>query len=128
MDMTGEKEKRQELRQVDRRYLVFYLRIYDGMSSKIIGHLVDLSEKGMMLITDHPVPVNEDYRLCMRLPAQMKDRGEIILAATSRWCKSDENPDFYLVGFQMHDLEPPARDLISTLLRDFGYREERNYT
>ncbi|MDK9705941.1 MAG: PilZ domain-containing protein [Desulforhopalus sp.] len=128
MDTTEEKERRQELRQVDRRYLVFYLRIYDGMSNKIIGHLVDLSEKGMMLISDHPVPVNEDYRLRMRLPAQMKDRGEIVLAATSRWCKSDENPDFYLVGFQMHDLEPPARNLISTLLRDFGYIEGRNYT
>ncbi len=46
MDIMEEKGGRQELRKVNRRYLVFYLRIYDGLSSKILGHLVDISEKG----------------------------------------------------------------------------------
>ncbi len=71
MDSMNEKGRRQELREVDRRYLVFYLRVYDGMSSKILGHLVDISEKGMMLIADNAIPVNENYRLRMRLPAQI---------------------------------------------------------
>ena len=112
-------------RQTDRWYLVFYLRVFDGMSSKILGHLVDISEKGIMLICDNPIEVNEDYRLRMRLPNQMKDRDEILFSATSRWCKSDANPDFYLVGFQIYDLEPTTRDLINTLIRDFGQNEKK---
>ena len=125
MDSMEEKGRRQELREVDRRYLVFYLRVYDGMSSKILGHLVDISEKGMMLISDNAIPVNENYRLRMRLPTQMKERNEIIFDATSRWCKSDANPDFFLAGFQMHDLEQANKDLVLTLIRDFSYHEER---
>ena len=125
MGNMAEKGGRRELRAVNRRYLVFYLRIYDGMSSKILGHLVDISENGMMLISDHAIPVNEDYRLRMRLPTQMKERNEIIFDATSRWCKNDANPDFFLAGFQMHDLEQAIRDLILTLIRDFSYQEER---
>ena len=125
MDIMAEDGKKQELREVNRRYLVFYLRIYDGMSSKILGHLVDISEKGMMLISDNPIPVNENYRMRMRLPTQMKERSEIMFDATSRWCKSDANPDFFLAGFQMHDLEQSNRDLILTLIRDFSYNEER---
>jgi hypothetical protein len=121
MDIMDKKGAGRNKRQVDRRYLVFYLRIFDGMSSKILGHLVDISEQGLLLICDNPVPLNEDYRLRMRLPTQMKDRNEVIFTATSRWCKSDVNPDFFLAGFQMHDLEPSVRELIATLIRDFSY-------
>jgi hypothetical protein len=120
MEKTG---SRQELREVNRRYLVFYLRIYDGLTARILGHLVDLSEKGMLLISDNPIPVNEEYRLRMRLPTQIKEQNEIVFAATSRWCKSDANPDFYLAGFQMHNLDASAGELIATLLRDFSYNE-----
>ncbi len=125
MDIMAEEGKKQEMREVNRRYLVFYLRIYDGMSSKILGHLVDISAKGMMLISDNPIPVNENYRMRMRLPTQMKEKSEIMFDATSRWCKSDANPDFFLAGFQMHDLEQSNRDLVLTLIRDFSYNEER---
>lgn len=113
--------RRKEMRQVDRRYLVFYLRVFDGMSSKIVGHLIDISEKGIMMITDNPVEVNQDYRLRMRLPTQGKDRNEIVFKATSRWCKGDSNPDFYLAGFQMYDLDPETSKLVGNLIRDFGY-------
>lgn len=125
MDIMAEEGERRELREVNRRYLVFYLRVYDGMSSKILGHLVDLSEKGMMVICDNPLPVNENYRLRMRLPTQMKEQSEIIFDATSRWCKSDANPDFYLAGFQMHDLDQSNKNLVATLIKDFSYNEKR---
>ena len=120
----GKKEKK-NLRQVDRWYLVFYLRVFDGMSRKIFGHLVDISENGIMLISDNPVEVNEDYRLRMSLPNSMSDSYEIILSATSRWCKPDVNPDFYLIGFQVYDLEPKTRDLIDNLIRDFSYAQKK---
>jgi len=117
----GEKNIEKDKRQAERWYLVFYLRVFDGMSRKILGHLIDISEKGLMLICDNPVEVNEDYRLRMRLPNQMKDSDEIIFSATSRWCKNDDNPDFFLVGFQIYDLEPATRDLIKNLINDFSY-------
>jgi hypothetical protein len=121
--MTGKTpaERTEELRQVDRRYLVFYLRVFDGMSSKILGHLVDLSENGLQVIGDSPVEINENYRLRMRLPTLMKDRDEIVFNATSRWCKTDSNPDFFISGFQMHDLPVQKTELIKNLIRDFGY-------
>lgn len=120
----GQENNRKDKRHVERWYLVFYLRVFDGMSRKILGHLIDISDKGIMLICDNPIKVNEDYRLRMRLPNQMKDGDEIIFSATSRWCKSDSNPDFYLVGFQIYDLEPTTRDLINNLIKDFSYNDK----
>lgn len=121
---TGERAGQgRDVRQVGRKYLVFYLRVFDGMSSKILGHLVDISEKGIMLVGDNPITVGEEYRLRMRLPTQMKDRAEIVFTATSRWCKSDANPDFYLVGFQIDELDSSARELVAALIKDFSYDE-----
>lgn len=112
-----------ELREFDRRYLVFYLRVFDGMSSKLLGHLIDISQNGIMLISDGPIEENENYRLRMRLPTQGKDRNEIVFKATSRWCKTDKNPDFYKTGFQLYDLNPDANRLIENLIKDFGYSD-----
>ena len=115
-------DQKRNLRKIERRYLVFYLRVFDGLSSRILGHLVDISERGIMLLSDGPIQVNEDYRLRMRLPTEMKDRNEIIFSATSRWCESDLNPDFFRAGFQMHNLKPKTKNLIEKLIRDFGYQ------
>lgn len=112
-----------EMRKVERKYIVFYLRVFDGVSSKVLGHLVDISEKGIMMISDTPIEVNETFRLRMSLPAQMKDASEVLFTATSRWCKQDENPDFYLSGFFLHDLDIETERVIRLLLNDFGYVE-----
>lgn len=125
MDGAAKDDGRRDMRQVGRRYLMFYLRVYDGMSNKIIGHLVDISEKGVMLICDEPIPVNAAYRLRMRLPTQMKERSEILFDAVCKWCRADANPDFCLAGFFMEKLEPVNRELITSLIEDFSYDQER---
>jgi len=123
--MSGQQESGQdsELRKVERRHLVFYLRVFDGMGSRVIGHIVDISSRGLMLISESPVPVNEDYRLRMRLPAEMTDKEEIVIDATSRWCKQDENPDFYITGFQIHNLTPEIEKYITCLIEDFSFKD-----
>jgi hypothetical protein len=124
MSTTEQVKNRKEMRQVARKYLVFYLRVFDGMSLKVLGHLVDISEKGIMMICDSPVEVNESYRLRMTLPTQMKESQEVILTGTSRWCRQDTNPDFYLSGFILHDLLPETEDIIQRLISDFSYDEQ----
>ncbi len=116
---TAGKEKRQ----VERRYLVFYLRVFDGLGSKVIGHLVNISSHGLMLLSDFPVPVNEEYNLRMRLPLELVEKGEIIFKAISRWCKNDANPEFYLTGFQLHDISPSLKDDILSLIDEFSSNE-----
>lgn len=114
--------ERKDLRQVDRRNLVFYLRVFDGMSREILGHVINISDKGVMLICDDPVEVDKDFRLRMHLPSLMKDKGEIIFSATSKWRKKDADPKFYLAGFQIHKLEPVNEKVFDTLITEFGYK------
>lgn len=111
----------QDKREAERKYLVFYLRVFDGLSSTVLGHLINISEKGAMVIGDRQMIVNQDYLLRMKLPAQVGERHEIAFMTTCRWCKPDTNPDFYVAGFQMHDLDLQTKTMIGNMVRDFGF-------
>lgn len=113
-----------EQRQATRRHLVFYLRIFDGMSSRVVGHLMDISPSGLMLLSDEPVAVNEEYRLRMRLPKEVSGSDEIVFGAVSRWCRQDENPDFYVTGFQIQDIDNETRESVSHLIEEFGFLDQ----
>jgi len=108
-------------RRVERKYLVFYLRVFDGLGSKVMGHLVNISSNGIMLLSDFPIPINEEYKLRMRLPHELVENAEVIFNATSRWCRNDKNPDFYMTGFQFHDITPALKNIILCLIDEFSY-------
>ncbi|MFT5697285.1 MAG: hypothetical protein ACI8ZB_000133 [Desulforhopalus sp.] len=112
-----------DLREADRQYLVFYLRVFDGLSNKILGHLVDISEKGVQLMTDEPVELNENHRLRIRLPAFIRDRHEVVLKGTSRWCRKESEPDHYLTGFQISDVDASTKGVVRQLIKEFGFKE-----
>ena len=110
-------------RLADRSSLVFYLRVFDGLSNKILGHLIDISERGVLLATDEPVEPNENHRLRIRLPACIRDRHELLLKGTSRWCRQDLEQDTYLAGFQVYDVDDNSRKVVQRLIDDLGYQE-----
>lgn len=112
-----------EKRRVERKYLVFYLRVFDGMSINVLGHIVNLSSQGIMLLSDRAIAVEKEYLLRMKLPEKVCDRGELLFQATSCWSKKDANPDFFLTGFQIHDLAAKDKNDILGLLDEFSFLE-----
>lgn len=120
--IASRKQPQSDKRALERMHLVFYLRVFDGMSSRVVGHVVNISQQGIMLICDSPVSVNERYRLRMRLPNDIPDKDELLLSATSRWCKQDENPHFYIAGFQIHNLTDEVSHYIDQLLKNFSFQ------
>ncbi|MCF6188723.1 MAG: PilZ domain-containing protein [Desulfobulbaceae bacterium] len=118
--MTDDKKQKVDQRQVARRQLSVYLRIFDGMGSHVLGHLVDISDHGLMMLSDEPLAVNGEYRLRMRLPVKFSGRDEIVLVAVSRWCRQDRDPDFYVNGLQIEDIDEEARITLSRLVAEFG--------
>ena len=94
------------------------------MSSRVVGHLIDISPKGLMLLSDEPIAVNEEYRLRMRLPHEVTESDEVIFRAVSRWCRPDDNPDFYVTGFQIQDLDDEAEKTISSLIEEFSFSDQ----
>lgn len=110
-----------ERRNIERKNLVFYLRVFSSLSGGVLGYMRDISPGGFMLITESHVSGEQELELRMRLPTLARDQKEIIVPATTRWCRSDGDRDLFLAGFQMENLERTTSQLISNLIRDFGF-------
>ncbi len=46
----------QNRRKTIRRYLLYFVRIYDSSTSQQIGNLVDITTKGVMIVGPSPIP------------------------------------------------------------------------
>jgi len=123
MTQTEKKSRQPEKRTIERRHLVFYLRVFDGTSNKIIGHLVNISAGGIMLVSEKPIKTNREYRLRIKLPKEVVGRDEITIDATSCWSKPDSNPDFFVNGFRITRLNSDLEKKIHLLVRDFSMED-----
>lgn len=119
----AKKAKKADKRKVRRWHLVFYLRVFDGQNSTIVGHLVDISSRGLMLACDKPIEKGRILALRLKLPKEQAGRQEIQFEAVCRWCRLDSNPDFYIAGFKI--AAPPAdlSEQLRQLIDEFSIEE-----
>lgn len=108
-----------ERRTLKRWHLIFYLRVFDQENATVLGHIVDISEGGMMLLSDNPIPVSKDFRVWVDVPKETGSRQRIHLEARSLWSHHDINPDFYDTGFYINDVSSATVHKLTQLIDDF---------
>jgi hypothetical protein len=112
-----------ERRRIKRRHLIYYLQVFDNDTDTLIGHLVDITSEGIMLISEDPIPMNKTYNLKMMLPSRMGGRESWIFEAESRWSQKDINPDFYDIGFLLREVDRHSLRVIEDLIQGFGFQD-----
>lgn len=110
-------------RTVARRHLIYYLRVFDQQSGHLIGNLVDISTKGIMVVSDKPITVGQRVRLRMVLPDTVDGSKEVEFDAESRWCRNDANRDFFDTGFELLDPSMDFLDAVDRLVEDCLFKE-----
>lgn len=119
-DTTFGGAKGNEQRILNRHHLIYYLRVFDSTSSRVLGHVVDISPRGVMLIADEPLAVEQNFHLRMRFPGIGTSRDELIFEAVCRWCRPDENPSFFLAGLEIRNLPPEEANFIQGMINELG--------
>lgn len=113
-----------ERRLLKRRHLIYYLSVDDLDTGRALGHLVDVTAEGIMLMSQEPIPEGLVFRLRMTIPAGAEGtRQTIEFQAKSVRSSTDVNPDFFDTGFHMVSLTPAQLGLIETLIDDHGFRD-----
>lgn len=108
--ISGIDERNQE-----RWLLVNNLRVFNAEDNKILGHLVNVTIEGIMLISEHPLAVDTDFHLKMAIPIGDKTT-DIELDARSIWTKIDDDPHFYKTGLQFSLCSEESIQAISALI------------
>jgi hypothetical protein len=113
-----------ERRKLKRRHLLYYLRVYNAATGRLLGHLVDISPGGVMVTSGSRRRLNRTVRLRLVLPDPHPRRGKRIeFEATTKWCRRDANPDLWDTGFETTALGRKQAIEIETLVEDYGFSD-----
>jgi hypothetical protein len=110
--------------QLKRRHLIYYLRVIDVETDHVLGHLVDVTTDGIMLMSPEAIPADRVFHLRMMLPAEAGETQQAVeFEARSARSGKDLNPDFFDTGFHLVSLTPKQLARLVTLIEDHGFRD-----
>ncbi len=110
-------------RKLKRRHLIFYLRVFDLDTSKLIGNIADITTEGVMLVSERPMDIGRMYHLSVKFPDRLEEDTEYTFHARCLWCKRDTNPSFLVSGFMLEDCGDELREEIKYLIQEIGFNE-----
>jgi hypothetical protein len=110
-------------RKLKRRHVIFYSRVFDRNSGVLLGHLMDITIEGLMLISEAPLNAGITYHLRMDLPEDVMTKAYLSFEAQCLWSKPDINPAFYNAGFKVLNMSQDDIDLIENMIDEYGFRD-----
>ena len=108
-------------RVLERRHLIYYLEVYDLETGRQLGHLVDITTRGIKLVSKEKIPLKQTFILKLMLPSGYFNESEIHFEAQSLWSSNDVNPDFYDTGFEVTSLSTEERKIMRKLVEQIGF-------
>jgi hypothetical protein len=112
-----------ETRRLKRRHLLYYLRVSNARTRKLIGHLADITSDGVMLVSERRIRLGRTIPLRIALPGQPRGGQKLEFEVVSLWHRRDVNPDLWDVGCRTADLTRRQAATIETLIDDYGFRD-----
>lgn len=110
-------------RTLKRRHLIYYLRVFERSSGEPVGHLVDVTTRGMMLISEDPLPTETEFDLYMDLPPGLFESETWAVSARSIWSRPDINPAFWDTGLQFIGFTRYDELVVSDLVKHYGLND-----
>lgn len=95
------------------------IQIIDTATNKSIGHLVNISLTGFMLITDQSLPEGHLFQLEIALPESAAGIVTVSFGAESLWNQDVPSSKNHWVGFQIIDIADSDSALIEQLISEW---------
>ena len=109
-------------RRIERHQLPYFLKVFNRITDKPIGYLGNVSEDGLMLISQLPMMIGVDFDLRLKIPASGGCMQVIDLRACCLWCHEDATPHYYDAGFSLQRAPPEYRQLVEALRQYFSFQ------
>ncbi len=113
----------EEKRIIKRHQLPNYLLVFNRVTNKPLGSIVNISNQGMMLVSKHKLLTHAQFNLQMKLPLS-KGTKKINFEAVSHWCKQEIAPEHYDTGFSFTHPPEELKQLIRALTEYFKFSSE----
>jgi hypothetical protein len=112
-----------EQRHMKRRHLIYYLRVMDSDTDKLVGFLVDINTKGLMVMSEHPIPLGKNFHLKILRTTETDENQYLFFDAKSRWCDRSVNSEFYDTGFELMNVKLDDFAEIEGIIDELGFKD-----
>lgn len=115
-----EKRKTQRWRAADyatdeTRWVKGCFKVYDRITDKSIGYMVDISSEGMKILSRIFVRENTIYKVRIELPEEVKGSDQLTIDVRCVWCERDPETELYRAGFAFVSTFPHHKEIIELL-------------
>ena len=107
-------------RKYTRRHLIFYLRIFDE-NDILLGYLLDISEGGILMMSEVEVPEGKQLKLKLKLPKEINEGDSINFSGIVKRVTKDLNESFYDIGIQISEKDKEYSDILHKLVEFCGF-------
>jgi hypothetical protein len=107
-----------ERRKTGRKYLLYYARIFDPSTRHQIGNLVDITPRGVMVLSPEPFTVGVTYRLRLELSDDVSDHPHMDITVLA-----DIEPRLFNTGFEIVDAGKEEGKVIQRIINNYGFRD-----
>ena len=117
------KAESDDRRAVMRRHLIYYLRVWDKNSDKLLGHIVDINTGGFMLVSEKKIETEQAFDLEIRWNSPEDEEIKIQFKAESRWSSNDVNSAFFDTGFKLLGPTDDVLEPIKKMIEEYGFQD-----
>jgi hypothetical protein len=89
----------------------------DLQTNEPLGQVINMSYRGMKLMTEHPVKISKVFYCRILLPDNISDVSDINVDAECRWCKKNEQTGWYDSGYLLRKVTEKDTDVIKLITR-----------
>lgn len=100
---------------------VVYLKVFDQDSKALVGHLVDISDRGLMLVTSAPMASGRRLRLLFHPPEDWQAHEPVCFEAEVRWSRPEANPELHDIGLVVINPSPEYRQALDRLTAGYVF-------
>jgi len=105
------------VRDTVRRKATDPILVYELQTNLPLGQVLDLSERGLKLMSELPVQVLRVYYCRMPLPEKILGKEEIFFDAECRWCRRNEETTWFDSGYNIRKASVEDAAVIKFLTR-----------
>ena len=111
-------------RKESRKKLVAFTPVYELLHKTLLGYVGDLTPLGVMVIGEKPIEINKHLTLGIEFPDEESEARalRIVLSARVAWCRQDETPHYFNIGFEFLDISPENVKIVDAILTRYQFR------
>jgi len=90
----------------------------------LLGYVGDLTLQGVMVIGEKPLEAGKHLTLGIEFPESLPEMPatRVAISARAAWCRQDESPQYFNIGFEFSDISPENAKIIESILERYQFR------